>query len=67
VDLRNPRFPYPQHGPNFFHGEFFEIIKRENLTFARLEFTHRARQEFAEFPLQTLRIGFLVRPLRGRG
>ena len=51
MDLRNSRFSYPQHGPDFFHGEFFEVIKRQNLTFARLEFTHRAGQEFAEFPL----------------
>jgi hypothetical protein len=65
--LRNPRFPYSQHCPDFFHGEFFEVIKRENLPLARLEFTHRTGQEFAEFPFQTSRVGFLARPLRGRG
>jgi hypothetical protein len=65
--LRNPRFPYPQHCPHFLHGEFFEVIKRQNLPFARLEFTHGAGQEFAEFPFQASRVGFLLEPLGGRG
>jgi hypothetical protein len=67
VDLRNPRFPNPQHCSNFFHGEFFEVIKRENLAFARLEFTYRAGQDFAKFPLQTFFVGFLFEPLGRRG
>ena len=40
MDLRNPRFPYAQHCPYFFHRQFLEVVKGENLAFARLEFAH---------------------------
>jgi hypothetical protein len=66
VDLRNPRFPDTQHCPNLFHGEFFKVVKREDLAFARLEFTHCPRQDLAHFALQTLREGFLIDPRHGR-
>ncbi len=67
MNLRNPRFPDPQDGSDFLHGQFFEVIKRENLPFARLKFTDRTRQDFAKFPFQTLLIRFLFESLRRRG
>jgi hypothetical protein len=67
VDLRDSRFPDPQHCSHFFHSQFFEVIKRENLPFAGLEFAYSAGQDFAEFPLQTLLIRFLFESLRRRG
>jgi hypothetical protein len=52
MDLRNPRFPYSQHSSDFLHGEFFKIIKRQNLPFTRLELTDGAGQKFAELRIE---------------
>ena len=66
MDLRDPCFPNPQYSAYFLHGEFFEVIQRENLPFARLKLTHSGRKQVPHFSLQAFFVWFLFQSPGGR-
>jgi len=52
MDLRNARLAHAKHSSNFFHGQFLEIVKDQDLALLLRQFSNGARQLLFHFSAQ---------------
>src|SRR5271168_1961108 len=54
MNLGNARFANAERGPNFFHGEFFVVVEREDALLLFWQFGNSLRQQMLHLRAETL-------------
>src|SRR5215469_13925336 len=67
MNLRNAGFADIENDAHFFHSEFLEVIKCENLTLLVIKFSDCVRQERSNFTTESYLKRIFFRPRGNRG